>query len=58
MFLRSEGALGVSVDHDDSSRVWRFELEVCVVRHHVELCKHGPSEQCLIITAERDDFED
>ena len=39
MFLRSEGAFSVSVDRDDSSRAWHLELEVCVVRHHVELCE-------------------
>ena len=58
MFLRSEGAFSVSVDRDDSSRAWHLELEVCVVRHRVELCKCGSSEQCMITTAERDDVED
>ena len=58
MFLRSEGAFSVSVDRDDSSRAWHLELEVCVVRHYVELCKRGTSEQCVIATAERDYVED
>ena len=58
MFLRSEGALGVSIDRDDSSRAWHLELEVCVVRHHIELCKCGSSEQGVIATAERDYVED
>ena len=53
MFLRSEGALGVSVDRDESSRAWHLELEVCVVQHRVELCKRGPSEQSMIAAAER-----
>ena len=58
MFLRSEGALGVSVDRDDSSRAWHLELEVCVVRHRVELCKRGPFEQSMIAAAERNYVED
>ena len=58
MFLRSEGALGVSVDRDDSSRAWHLELEVCIVRHRVELCKRGPSEQSMIAAAERNYVED
>ena len=58
MFLRSEGALGVSVDRDDSSRSWHLELEVCVVRHRIELCKCGSSEQGVIATAEWDYVED
>ena len=58
MFLHSEGAFRVSVDRDDSSRAWHLELEVCVVRHRVELCKHGPSEQSVIAAAERDYIKD
>ena len=58
MFLRSERAFGVSVDHDDSSRAWHLELEVCVVRHRVELCKRSTSEQGMIAAAERDYVED
>ena len=54
MFLRSEGAFSVSVDRDDSSRAWHLELEVCVVRHRVELCERGTSEQGMIAAAERD----
>ena len=58
MFLRSEGAFSVSVDRDDSSRAWHLELEVCIVRHCVELCEHGTSEQGMIAAAERDYVED
>ena len=58
MFLRSEGALGVSVDHDDSSGAWHLELEVCIVRHRIELGKCGSPEQCVIAIAERDYVED
>ena len=58
MFLRSERAFSVSVDRDDSSRAWHLELEVCVVRHRVELCKRGVFEQGMIAAAERDYVED
>ena len=57
MFLRSEGAFSVSIDRDDSSRAWHLELEVCIVRHHIELCKCGSFEQGVIATAERDYVE-
>ena len=58
MFLRSERAFSVSVDRGDSSRAWHLELEVCVVRHRIELCKCGSPEQGVIATAERDYVED
>ena len=58
MFLRLERAFSVSVDRDDPSRAWHLELEVCVVRHRVELCKRGTSEQGMIAAAERDYVED
>ena len=58
MFLRSEGAFSVSVNRDDSSRAWHLELEVCIMRHRVELCERGSSEQSVIATAERDYVED
>ena len=58
MLLHSERAFGVSIDRDYSSRAWHLELEVCVVRHRIELCECGSSEQCVIATAERDYVED
>ena len=58
MFLHSEGAFSVSVDRDDSSRAWHLELEVCVVRHRVELCERDTSEQGMIAAAEWDYVED
>ena len=58
MFLCSERTFSVSVDRDDSSRAWHLELEVCVVRHRVELYKRGTSEQGMIAAAERDYVED
>ena len=54
MFLRSEGAFRVSIDRDDSTRAWHLELKVCIMRHRVELCEHGLSEQCVIAATERD----
>ena len=58
VLLCSEGAFGVSIDRKYSSRAWHLELEVCVVRHCIELCKCGSSEQGVIATAERDYVED
>ena len=58
MFLRSEGALSVPVNRDDSSRAWHLELEVCVVRYRIELGECGSPEQCVIATAEWDYVED
>ena len=58
MFLRLERAFSVSVDRNDSSRARHLELEVCIVRHRIELCKCGSSEQCVIAVAEWDYVED
>ena len=58
MHLHSERAFSVSIDRDYSSRAWHLELEVCVVRHRIELCKCGLSKQCVIAAAERDYVED
>ena len=58
MLLRLERAFGVSIDRDDASRAWHLELEVCIVRHRIELCKCGSSEQGVIATAERGYVED
>ena len=58
MFLHAERMFSVSVDRDDSSRAWHLELEVCVVRHRVELCKCGTYEQGMIAAAERNYVED
>ena len=40
------------------TRAWHLELEVCIMRHRVELCKRGSSEQSVIAAAERDYVED
>ena len=58
MFLCAERTFSVSVDRDDSSRACHLGLEVCVVRHRVEFCKHGTSEQGMIAVVERNYVED
>ena len=58
VLLRSERAFGVSVDRNDSLRAWHLEIEVCIVRHRIELCKCGSSEQCVIAGAEWDYVKD
>ena len=58
VLLRSERAFDVSIYRDDSARACHLELEICVVRHRIELCKCGSSEQCVIAAAERDYVED
>ena len=58
MFLRSEGAFRVSIDRDNSTRAWHLELKVHIMRHRVEFCERGSSEQSVIATAEWDYVED
>ena len=58
VLLRMEGAFGVSIDRDYSSRAWHLDLEICVVWHRIELRKCGSSEQCVIAAVERDYVED
>ena len=58
MLLRTEGAFGVSVDRDYSSRAWHLEFEICVVRHRIEFCECGSSEQGVIATVKRHYIED
>src|SRR3954470_19997867 len=58
VLLRTKGAFGVSVDRNYSSRAWHLELEIWIVRHRIELCECGSSEQGVIATAKRDYVED
>ena len=58
VLLHSEGAFGVSIDRNYSSRAWRLELKVCVVRYCIELGECGSPEQCVIATVEWDYVED
>ena len=54
VLLRMERALCVSIDCDDPPRSWHLELEVCIMRYHIESRKCGSLEQCMIATTERD----
>ena len=58
VLLHSEGAFGVSIDRNYSTRAWHLELKVCVVRYRIELRECGSSEQSMIAAAERDYVED
>ena len=58
VLLHSERAFGVSIDRNNSPRSWHLELEVCIVRHRIELCECGSPEQCVIATTERDYVKD
>ena len=58
VLLRSEGAFGVYIDRNYSSRAWHLELKVCVVWYRIELSECGSPEQCVITTAERDYVKD
>ena len=58
MLLSTEGALRVSIDCYDTAWSEHLELEISIVRHHIESSKRGSSEQCVIATAEGDDVED
>ena len=58
VLLCSEGALCVSIDCNNSARSWHLELEVCIMRYHIESSKCGSPEQRVITTAERDYIED
>ena len=58
VLLRLEGAFGVSIDRNYSTRAWHLELKVCIVQYHIEFGECGSSEQCMIATAEWDYVED
>ena len=58
VLLCSERAFSVSIYRNDSARAWHLELEICVVRHRIELSKCGSLEKGVIATAERDYVED
>ena len=58
VLLHSEGAFGVSIDRNYSSRAWHIKRKVCVMRYRIELSECGSPEQCVIAAAERDYVED
>ena len=57
MLHGAEGAFRVSINCYDAAWSGHLELEISIVWHRVESSKHGSSEQCMIITAERDDVK-
>ena len=56
--LVPRGSFGLAINHDDAARTGHLELTGGIMWHRVESSERSSSEQCLIITAERDDFED
>ena len=51
MLLSTEGAFHVSIDRYDTAWSGHLELEVGVVRHHIESRECGSFEQGMIATA-------
>ena len=58
VLLSTEGALRISIDCYNTAWSGHLELEVWVVRHHIESSECGSSEQCMITTTEGDDIKD
>ena len=58
VLLCSERALYVSIDYNNPARSWHLELDVCIMRYHIESRKCGSPEQCMRTTVERDYIED
>ena len=58
MFLRTEGAFGVSIDRYDATWTGHLELEISIVWHCIESRECGSSKQCMIAAAKGDDVED
>ena len=57
MLLSPEGEFCIPVDCNDATWTRHLELKVCIMRHRVEFCERGSSEQSVIATAERDDIK-
>ena len=58
MLIGAEVKLVLAINRDGAAWTGHFELMVGIMWHRVESRERGSSEQCLIITAERDNFED
>ena len=58
MLLGTEGALRISIDCYDTAWSRHLELDISIVRHHIESGKRSSSEQCVIAATEGDDIED
>ena len=52
MLLSMEGALHVSIDCNDAPWTGHLELQIGVMRDHIEAGKSGLSEQCMIAATE------
>ena len=57
VLLGTKGAFRVSIDCYDTAWSGHLELEISIVRHHIESSECGSSEKCVIATAEGDDIE-
>ena len=58
MLLGMEGAFRISIDCYDATWSGHLELEISVVRYHIESSKCGSSKQCVIAAAKGDDVND
>ena len=56
-FFGIEVEFGLAINCYDTARTGHLELKVGITWHCVESSKRGSSEQCMIITAKRDDVE-
>ena len=57
-FFGTEVEFGLAINCYDATRTGHPELTVGIVWHRVESSKRGSSEQCMIVTAKRDDVDD
>lgn len=57
VLVAAGGKVGLALNRDDAAWTGHLELTVGVMWHRVKSSERGSSEQCLIITAEGDDFE-
>ena len=58
VLLYTKGVLRVSIDCYDAAWTGHLELDISIVWYHVESCKHGSSEQCVVAAAEGDNIEE
>ena len=58
MLLGTEGAFRVSINCYDAAWSRHLELEVSIMRDHIESSECSLYEQCVIAAPKRDDIED
>lgn len=58
MLLGTEGAFCISINCYDTVWSGHLELEVSIMRDHIESSECGSSEQCVVAAAKRDEIED